>query len=1267
MNIRINAQVSIFFFATMLCVGSRAFGDVNAALATATMATEAAEVLNRISPGQNVELHDVSLEGVAAPVTLALERFQVFGPKARITVHHRLREDTLKPPGSAYFRGAIEGAPDSLAVVSADTTGGIRGIVQSAERIWVLGAGHQATTSVKSQYLASRELQSNRVTDGDRPFECGVDQLPPLPARARSVFPIAAAAPLPPGEAYEVPIAIETDAEFYDRLGSSSAAIAYIGDLFAYASTLYFQEAAAEFSVDTVSLWADGANSDPWNHPDTKTGLTSFQNYWNANRRDTRRAIAHFLSGKNLGGGVAYIGVLCDENNGYGYSANISGSFSIDNPHTVWDILVVTHEIGHNFDSWHTHDYQGVDGESQPVDNCPGGALPGLSSLAGGIAGTGTGTIMSYCHLIPPYYSNISMTFGLNHPYGVKAYRVSDLIRNYVAQVAASNPSCIGASSSQKYSLTVTTTGNGSVASSPAGISCGTGCSTSFRDGTSVTLTASPAQGFQLAAWGGDCTGQSGATCAVKMTDNRNVTATFKAASTVVLSASTTASKYGDDVTFTAAVNGTAPAGTVTLRDGPTTLGSTPLIDGKATLAVSSLSVGTHTVIAAYSGDDNYAPGTSSGLGVTIGKRGSVTALAASPAAPQYGDAVTLAATVSGKSPSGQVTFKDGTTVIGNGTLADGQAVIVTASLAIGSHSVSAAYAGDANHTSSTGAISGLSIGKRASTTALDVSASTPTYGQRVTFTATVEGRSPTGQVSFKEGATTLGTVPVRGGQALFSTSALAVGNHMIAAVYSGDSKHTGSTTTAGVTVSKAETATTLSTSSTSAVYGTGVTFKAVVRGASPTGTLTFRDGTAELGKAALIQGQASLTSTFAAGEHSITAEYSGDSRNSPSISAAVVATVNKAPSATTLTASPTAPQYGETVTLTASVTGKSPTGNISFADGSTLLGSAAMSNGKATLTAANLPVGMHTIVAAFNGDGNLMASTSSGLSVNVGKRASATRLDVAPAAPAYGEALTLTATVGGQSPSGTVTFRDGATVIGSGLLTGGQAAVVLSNLAIGSHGISATYSGDDHHLPSSSGTTTMTISKLASNTELDVSSPSWKFGEEVLLAVAVSGIAPTGSVAFRDGSTTLGTVQLTDGRAVMATTKLAVGSHRISAGYSGDSRHLGSNSAAADVTVGKTDSSTDLTASATTSPQGARLTLAAKVSGQSPTGAVTFTDGTAVLGIKSLRGSATSLSTGSLAIGSHTITAAYSGDKNHSASSSAALSVLITERGALP
>ena len=96
---------------------------------------------------------------------------------------------------------------------------------------------------------------------------------------------------------------------------------------------------------------------------------------------------------------------------------------------------------------------------------------------------------------------------------------------NSSSDTTAANPQTISPAPGD-YTLTVSKSGSGSVASSPSGINCGSSCSASYASGTSVTLTASAATGYSFAGWSGACSG-SNASCTVSMTQARSVSATF--------------------------------------------------------------------------------------------------------------------------------------------------------------------------------------------------------------------------------------------------------------------------------------------------------------------------------------------------------------------------------------------------------------------------------------------------------------------------------------------------------------------------------------------------------------------------------------------------------------------------------------------------------------------------------------------------------------------------------------------------------------------
>ncbi len=282
------------------------------------------------------------------------------------------------------------------------------------------------------------------------------------------------------------------------------------------------------------------------------------------------------------------------------------------------------------------------------------------------------------------------------------------------------------------------------------------------------------------------------------------------APTTTTLGASPNPTVYGQSVTLTATVapvSGTGtPTGTVTFKDGATTLGSSPLNTGSATFPTSSLAVGSHSITAAYSGDAAFGGSTSSPSTQNVNQAATTTSVTSSVNPSVYGQAVKLTATVSAVSPgtgtpTGTVTFKDGAGTLGTGTLnASGQATLTTSGLSVASHSITAVYGGSAIFSGSTSAALTQSVNRAGTTTGLTSSPNPSTTGQIVTFTATVTAVSPgagapTGTVTFTDGVVTLGTGALNAsGQATFSTSALALGTHSVSAAYGGDTSFNGST-----------------------------------------------------------------------------------------------------------------------------------------------------------------------------------------------------------------------------------------------------------------------------------------------------------------------------------------------------------------------------------------------------------------------------------------------------------------------------------------
>jgi hypothetical protein len=140
------------------------------------------------------------------------------------------------------------------------------------------------------------------------------------------------------------------------------------------------------------------------------------------------------------------------------------------------------------------------------------------------------------------------------------------------------------------------------------------------------------------------------------------------------------------------------------------------------------------------------------------------------------------------------VTFKDGSTTLGSKSLANGSAMLVTQFTTSGTHSLTAAYGGDGSNPAITSDALSQTIADRiATTTSLRSNASTIVVGQSMTLSAqVVGGLGPTGTMTFNDGAITLGTAAVHGGEADLVTSFSTAGTHTVTAIYSGDIANAG-------------------------------------------------------------------------------------------------------------------------------------------------------------------------------------------------------------------------------------------------------------------------------------------------------------------------------------------------------------------------------------------------------------------------------------------------------------------------------------------
>jgi hypothetical protein len=582
-----------------------------------------------------------------------------------------------------------------------------------------------------------------------------------------------------------------------------------------------------------------------------------------------------------------------------------------------------------------------------------------------------------------PTMNPVQPTFGG----GIDAFvsKIGSLLSSTTTIASSSNPSVVG--QSVTFTATVTSQGSGT----PTG-------TVTFKYGSTTLCNAVTLSGGTAAcAYSALPVGSDIVTATYNGSTNFTSSsgtvsqAVNQASTTLTLSSSVNPSGLDSPVTFTAAITpqyGGQATGTVTFKDGSTTLGSGTVSGNAASMTTSGLAMGTHSITAIYSGDSNFTGSTSSTLSQVVTKATTTTTLASSMNPSVQGKSVTFTATVSSLAgtPTGKIQYLNGTKVLATLTLTSGSAKYTTSKLSPGSNSITAVYEGDSNNSGSTSAPVNQFV-LAATTTTLTSSPNPSAYGQTVVFTATVTssiGPPPDGEtVTFKQGATVLGTGTLSGGTATFSTSTLGVGSHAITAVYGGDSNFAGSTKAVSQVVVKYATTTTLSSSLNPSKYGQAVTLTATVTsaGPTPTGTVTFKNGSTSLGSVTLVAGVAKVTkSTLPAGTLSITATYNGDTANKKSTSPTLSQVVSQATTTTTVTSTPNPSVVGQNVTFKATV--KSPTvvpvGTVTFTAGTTTLGTVSLAGGKASLTTSALPAGKTTVTATYNGTSNITGSSAS-------------------------------------------------------------------------------------------------------------------------------------------------------------------------------------------------------------------------------------------------------------------------------------------------
>jgi len=784
-----------------------------------------------------------------------------------------------------------------------------------------------------------------------------------------------------------------------------------------------------------------------------------------------------------------------------------------------------------------------------------------------------------------------------------------------------------------------------------------------------------------------------------------------QAASTSVVSSSLNPSNFGDSVTFTATVTagGSLPAaGVVNFLDGGKQIGTANLAGnpGVGTFTTSSLTAGPHVITVFYQGTPNTAGSTSVSITQTVNKTTPVITWPL-PAAITYGTALGVAQLDASANVPGVLVYTPGTGVV----------------LAAGAQTLSVTFTPtDAADYNGVTATVPLTVNKAAPTLVVSTSGTPAPFASAVTFTATISS-GPTGTVTFYDAGSPIGSGALNGTLATFTTSTLAVGSHTISASWIGNGNFNSITSSAITQVVIKATPSIAWATPAPIVYGTalsGIQLDATTAPAgvfvytpalgailsagshtlsvtfTPTDTTDYNPATATV---TLLVNQATSTLTWPApapivygtplGAAQLDASSGGvagnlvytppagtvlgaglqtlsvtftptDTTDYSVVTATVQLTVNKATPTLAVATSGTPSNYGGAVTFTATAS-SGPTGTVTFNDGVTSIGTAALSGVLATFTTSSLAAGVHTITASWPGNNNFNAVTSSPITQTVNPAQTSTGVAAAPNPGIAGLSVAITATVkvvAGSAPTtGTVVFTNGSATLGSATLSGGTA-TINPVLAAGSYSIVATYSGDANDGVSASAPFALTVLDATTSTTVASSQSSVLVLTPVTYTAKVTGngVPPTGSVSFLADGTSIGAANLdATGTATLTYAALSVGSHQITASYAGDADNSPSTSSAVTEVVAAISTVTALGASTTTGSTQQTILVAAVLgaSGPTPTGTVTFMNGSTTIGSSALDSSGVATLTPNLPNGSYSLVAAYGGDALHSPSTS--------------
>lgn len=349
--------------------------------------------------------------GLAHTFTLRLARQQVndFGDFAFGTINAQGIRSKSNLDQGLHYRGYIDGDPSSIAAISFFEDGTVMGIFAGQQGNFVIG---------KTKVLDGYTVYNSGDMLVSPNFDCAAERLPNVKAPKVKIVNT----PTQNDVAIlckKVRLYWEGDFELYrDDFGSSLINTRnYLAGLFNQVAAVY-QNEGIQVELSEAYVWTA---PDPYNNSTSSRGLDSFKVRWNRLGNQFNGDLAHLISGGTTNnGGLAYLltNNMCYRSYAYGYS-NVYGYYN-SLPTYSWDVMVLSHELGHNMGSNHTQWCgwdTGPNGICGAIDNCATVEMagcdtcPAYTNIASPPSGF-KGTIMSYCHTRNGIGINLSLGFG---------------------------------------------------------------------------------------------------------------------------------------------------------------------------------------------------------------------------------------------------------------------------------------------------------------------------------------------------------------------------------------------------------------------------------------------------------------------------------------------------------------------------------------------------------------------------------------------------------------------------------------------------------------------------------------------------------------------------------------------------------------------------------------------------------------------------------------------------------------------------------------